>query len=103
VESGAGARLTCWPRRQAAWATGTAPAAAAEQRRAEAGALAGGERALHWLETLPPAAAWDALAPLAAGAAAAALSRCRGAALPPAAAALDRCARSRARRLCRRV
>lgn len=63
---------------------------AAEQRSAEADALAGGERALHWLETLPPAAAWAALLPLALGAAAAALARVRGAALAPAAAALAR-------------
>ena len=75
---------------QAAWASADA-VPAAQQRSAEADALAGGERALHWLETLPPAAAWGALLPLALSAASALLRRSRGAALPPAAAALDRC------------
>ena len=75
---------------QAAWAAADA-VPAAQQRSAESGALAGGERALHWLETLPPAAAWDALLPLALNAAAALLHRSHGAALAPAAAALERC------------
>ena len=65
-----------------------APAHAAQQRPLWSAELEG-ERALHWLETLPPALAWRQLAATSAVAAAARLSRAGGASLPEAAAALS--------------
>lgn len=61
----------------------------ASQQRALWSAELEGERALHWLETLPPAHAWCQLAATSAVAAAARLGRSEGAAVPEAAAALS--------------
>lgn len=65
------------------------PAAAAEQRAMWSAELEG-ERALHWLETLQPDAAWQQLLACSLNAAALLLARCAGAVLPAAASALSR-------------
>ncbi|KAK9915450.1 hypothetical protein WJX75_009358 [Coccomyxa subellipsoidea] len=65
------------------------PMVAAEQRPLWSAELEG-ERALHWLETLQPECGWRQLLLAALNAAALLLSRCKGAALPAAAAILSR-------------
>ena len=67
-----------------------APAQPAALQRPLWDALAQGELALDWLDTLQPAAWWDALLAAALSAALARLAMCAGALLPPAAALLHR-------------